>query len=91
MADYIDRGKIFPNRVLVFSTNNAGDVLMELVNHIANLPTADVAEVVRCKDCISWTRNGGRADSPNGDCFCHYKTTNAEDFCSYGERKEKLQ
>ncbi len=53
-------------------------------------PAADVAPVVRCKDCLYWERDMG---------FCHYHSRyydggaswdifNEDDFCSYGERKE---
>ena len=51
-------------------------------------PAADVAEVVRCKDCDAWKRNVGIVDSPNGHCFEHDIDTNGQDFCSYGERRE---
>ena len=46
--------------------------------------TADVAEVVRCKDCDAWKRNVGIVDSPNGHCFEHDIDTNGQDFCSWG-------
>ena len=48
-------------------------------------PAADVAEVVRCRDCVAWKRNVGIVDSPNGHCFEHDIDTNGQDFCSYGE------
>lgn len=51
-------------------------------------PAADVAPVVRCRDCDAWKRNVGIVDSPNGHCFEHDIDTNGQDFCSYGERKE---
>lgn len=59
-----------------------------------DVPSADVVEVVRCKDCIyhyTWTDVDGclyhscarRLDDPGHDsCVC------INDFCSYGERKE---
>ena len=50
-------------------------------------PAADVAEVVRCRDCAAWKRNVGIADSPNGHCFEQDIDTNGQDFCSYGERR----
>ena len=53
---------------------------------IRELPAADVAEVVRCRDCVAWKRNVGIVDSPNGHCFEHDIDTNGRDFCSYGER-----
>jgi hypothetical protein len=56
---------------------------------IAQTPTEDVVEVVRCKDCISWQRNIGLVDSPNGHCFYLCMDTNQFDFCSYGEKALK--
>ena len=55
-------------------------------DYIERLPAADVAPVVRCKDCQNWKRNVGLTDSPNGHCFEHDIDTNGRDFCSYGER-----
>ena len=52
---------------------------------IRELPAADVASVVRCKDCKSWRRNVGIVDSPNGHCFMHDDETNGQDYCSDGE------
>ena len=52
---------------------------------VKDLPAADVAEVVRCRDCDAWKRNVGIVDSPNGHCFEHDIDTNGQDFCSYGE------
>ena len=52
---------------------------------ISDMPAADVAEVVRCRDCVAWKRNVGIVDSPNGRCFEHDIDTNGQDFCSYGE------
>lgn len=49
---------------------------------IEDEPAADVAEVVRCKDCDAWKRNVGIVDSPNGHCFEHDIDTNGQDFCS---------
>lgn len=53
------------------------------------VPTADVVEVVRCKDCKHWDCYGGE-DAHKGDCSelvgldsCMYE----DDFCSYGERR----
>ena len=49
---------------------------------------ADVAEVVRCKECNQWKRNSGFVDSPNGHCFYHSIDTNGYDFCSYGAKMD---
>ena len=52
---------------------------------ILEMPAADVAEVVRCKDCKHWQRHTGVVDSPNGHCFALETCTNGMDFCNYGE------
>lgn len=56
-----------------------------IARDISELPAADVAEVVRCKDCKNWQRHTGVVDSPNGHCFALETCTNGMDFCSYGE------
>lgn len=42
---------------------------------IRELPAADVAEVVRCKDCIFRIK---------GRCFSHTSLVEPDDFCSRG-------
>lgn len=59
--------------------------------YVRDMPAADVAPVVRCKDCQNWKRNVGLTDSPNGHCFEHDIDTNGRDFCSYGERMRQAK
>lgn len=52
-------------------------------------PAADVAEVVRCKDC----KYGDYDSKPNGAMVC-LRTNDGfwrkeTEFCSYGERREE--
>lgn len=51
-------------------------------------PTADVVEVVRCKDCRFNTFT-----QPNGTIHCHVdgnvRFSKQNDFCSKGRRKEQ--
>lgn len=63
---------------------------------IAETPTADVVEVVRCKDCQHWKDTScdtvtethwGECRKPLGDYG--YCETNENDYCSYGERSDK--
>ena len=50
-------------------------------------PTIDAVRVVRCKDCRHWQDNNG--GYPNKECrWRGDETPDADDFCSYGERKE---
>jgi hypothetical protein len=63
-----------------------GNVLVMSVQDIDNAPTADVVEVVRCKDCKYWVE-----DKDFGMFCSHWGSTLTEsrenDFCSYGERR----
>ena len=49
---------------------------------ITVLPAADVAPVVRCKDC----RYFGAAQTYL--CNMHHRAANVEDYCSYGIRMD---
>ena len=52
---------------------------------IANAPTVDAVEVVRCRDCKRWEPHcNGKA----GICEKRKGVARANDFCSYGERKD---
>ena len=58
-----------------------------IASEIAEIPAADVAPVVRCKDCkhlVNATVNG------NGFLICDISDmeTAPDDFCSCGERKD---
>lgn len=64
--------------------------LFEIIKAIQEAPTADVAEVVRCKDCKHWETDKDYSQKP----WCSHWTldstllyTKSTDFCSYGERK----
>lgn len=65
-----------------------GAMAMEIV---ASPPAADVAPVVRCKDCVHWDDDPdtyGADYGPKGKCMKSFETMRADDFCSYGERKD---
>ena len=49
-------------------------------------PTADVVEIVRCKDCVYWEQ----ATDNSGNCNRAFEITAYEgDYCSYAERGEE--
>lgn len=53
---------------------------------INEIPAADVEPLVRCKDCKYWQDNND--GYPHEECrWGHGETPDANDFCSYGERK----
>lgn len=62
--------------------------MMEKANAIADTPTVDAVEVVRCRNC----RFAHRVDGPREKYSCakgNYCTPwlNGDDFCSNGERR----
>lgn len=58
----------------------------KVIDQIKQMPTADVVEVVRCKDCVHYN-DGHCIEFPiSGDAWA-YAETKPNDFCSYGERK----
>lgn len=66
--------------------------LTSLRELLEDTPTADVVEVVRCRDCIYYQKM-----ATGGLCMCGDKKTSyaadfypkENDFCSYGERKDE--
>lgn len=56
---------------------------------VREAPTADVVEVVRCKDCIHREETSLK-EIPKEVCWCGKLGSMAHDkhFCSYGERRE---
>jgi hypothetical protein len=66
---------------------------------IDDAPTVEAVEVVRCKDCEHWHDETGWCTKHShfigcDGMACHpsqsseWKMFNADDFCSYGERRE---
>ena len=60
------------------------DGMAYVLDLLDNLPSADVAEVVRCRECI---HNGSfETDCPFGWRDERFNLPDDMDFCSYGER-----
>lgn len=63
------------------------EILIRLCDGIGEMPTIDAVPVVRCKDCDHWYQ----VQMPDGNsvfCVIDNRITSADDFCSWGERKE---
>ena len=98
MADYIRRDALRETRNLairayenanVFNADAIRKRLKPLLDAIVELPAADVAPVVRCKDCkygdYDSKSNGAMVCLRTNDGFWRKET----DFCSYGEWREE--
>ena len=93
MDEYIKRETIIERleKNLVASNHGSWGELCyhDAINSVKGIPAADVAPVVRCRDCKhAWIH-------PCGYVYCHrdgrnaYEMTfNLDSFCSYGERKD---
>lgn len=66
----------------------------KVIDRIKAAPAADVAEVVRCKDCKHCDKFYSEkkiGEEPKLDYFCRLdkRSTTAYDFCSYGKKAGK--
>lgn len=98
MAEYIERSAVFEQfdnaDADVCETDDFGGVdygfgmknIKELINAI---PAAEVAEVVRCKDCKHYDLGVCLKIYSDGNTHTEaWQPRKPEDFCSYGERKD---
>ena len=90
MAEYIEREALLEDlQAAVENGGMGGMVASALKRYVKCAPAADVAPVVRCRDCKhAWIH-------PCGYVYCHRDGRNAyemtfklDSFCSYGERKD---
>ena len=59
----------------------------DMCGEVIDAPAADVEPLVRCMDCKYWQDNND--GYPHEECrWGHGETPDANDFCSYGERKD---
>ena len=105
MPRYIDaelllRKSIQERRFFIYTENlikggyDVQTVYNDLAEFVESIPTADVVEVVRCKDC-KYFLDEDEWDSL-GMCLCERIATNyggeiypeRDHFCSYGARKK---
>ena len=88
MMAYIDRRKTigFINNEYFGIENCKVD---EIIALIETIPTADVEEVVRCKDC-KWAEQVMIGQCVNWICKCPWMFERyvRDGFCSYGERRD---
>ena len=74
MAEYINQEDLLKN-LKRFAPEHLTPLIVSLIE---KQPTADVVEVVRCKDCTEW-------DKDEYECS-HWYGFREDDYCSYGKR-----
>lgn len=82
MSRYIDADALLL-KIDLHGTNKFGMLDEDIREFIRSIPTADVVEVVRCKDCEYL-----HSDDHGGYCVFRGFAT-SDDFCSFGERKDE--
>ena len=63
----------------------------EISTYVDLAPTVDAVIVTRCEDCVRWDDDPdtyGADGVPKGLCMKSFETVCADDFCSYGKRKD---
>ena len=106
VAEATEGGKIMSKYIRAVVAAEAiaekyGIPLGDLVDTFADIPAADVVEVVRCRECKYWGDEDGKLQRSDGllfaRCIMHNYLLDGRhtgwcptenNFCSYGERKE---
>ena len=78
MSKYIDREDLLKN-LKRFAPEHLTPLIVSLIE---KQPTADVVEVVRCKDCTEW-------DKDEYECS-HWYGFREDDYCSLGARMDGM-
>jgi hypothetical protein len=91
MTRYIDADKLCKGLkdMAKYQNSYKQSTILGVVSTIENTPTADVVEVVRCKDCIYKTVTKDGEYNPE-DIVCEYHMSDgfdSDDYCSFGKRK----
>ena len=90
MSRYIDAEE---TKSVINANDWSNPVVPQVVGYIIDrMPTADVVEVVRCKDCV----HSGECelpDIPKEVLWCNKLVSLAHEkhYCSYGERREDTE
>lgn len=92
MAEYIDRAvclSILRAKANMAVLMGAAPYFEKAAQMLEKLPAADVAPVVRCKDCKHYDMGVCLKIYSDGNVHsAAWQKRKPDDFCSYGERKE---
>lgn len=96
MPEYIDREKLLEDieHTVIFTVCKSelayGESrgAIKVINRIEAAPSADVVEVVRCKDCAHYGGITFGKICRRWSAFNTKNCTKPDDFCSYGIKKD---
>ena len=92
MSRYIDADKLLTDELthtLPIGCGRSSGRVVVFVDDIEKQPTADLVEVVRCKDCKYYKANCCFNPQWDFESSVEIPLVRETDFCSYGERREK--
>lgn len=90
MAEYIERDAILESIAKKHGTRNdiEEQTALDIWDGIKKIPTADVVEVVRCKDCKYFKTDSYYCQkTKQGYCEFDNNVKQKQGYCSYGERR----
>ena len=99
MAEYIDKEKLLQklSRMIEYCKNdnkvNGLTALFQVGDAIMDCPTADVVQVVRCKDCKHATFYSCKNDACYKGIICEYRIAIGDEnfFCACGEMRTQKE
>ncbi len=94
MAEYIERERVLAIVGKMPLDWEYGQAVADIYDIIKNAPAADVAEVIRCRECVSckhcYPAKAIDEEPIEGwRCERYGRYVKPDDFCSYGERRTK--
>lgn len=94
MKEYIEREdakarlRMWITDCVLAGDNEAADCFRDCIDLLDSIPAADVAEVVRCRDCKhSYRIDGAKEEYDCAKISAFAKFFPGDHFCGYGERK----
>lgn len=89
MKEYIEREALLELYQIDGPENETGHVPLPVIRqNIMDIPAADVAEVVRCRDCKNLCVGGVWFGDARWGCKILEVSVDLDFFCGFGERKE---
>ena len=88
MSRYLNEGAVWSAvKRIPHITMQTRQAILEALRKV---PSADVAEVVRCKDCKHYKPYVKPVEDFDGECIVRECETDENEFCSYGERMDGM-
>lgn len=93
MPRYIDKDELViwlnaVDGIIADGTVHPQTLYKQIITDIENFGSADVVEIVRCKDCV-WYKKTPWGDEMLCQWWTDWIPTDPNDFCSCGEKKEQ--